>query len=239
MEGARARIAFHRFRDVPVKTLIISLPRLANCLNSREGFKRGNFVANSFNPPQLWDFVHKHTQVYEDEIFKTLELVPSETTLLLTGVDVENFSLAKEEFEEFRVCAFVTAGVRSNAMRIGLDKAGSVERNGRFETLGTINTILLTNASLSEGAMTRSIITATEAKTLVLQDMNVRSSYNAELQATGTGTDNTVIVSGHGPVIKYIGGHSKLGEMMAKAVTRATRDAIVKNPENQITGDVR
>ncbi|MFP3975222.1 MAG: adenosylcobinamide amidohydrolase [Dehalococcoidia bacterium] len=236
LEGARAQIAFHMFQDVPIKTLLITLPEPAICLNSREGFKRVKFVANSFNPPQLWDFVHEHWQTYEEEIFNTLDILPSETALLSTGVDMENFSLAEEELQEFRVSAFVTAGVSSNAMRVGVDRAGGIERNGKFEMQGTINTIVLTNATLSEGAMTRAIITATEAKTLALQDLDVQSSYNNNLQATGTGTDNVVIVSGRGPGINYTGGHSKLGELLARAVTCATRDAIVKNPENQITG---
>lgn len=235
MEGARAQIAFHIFQSIPVKTLLISLPKPVASLSSREGFKSVKFIANNFNPPKLWDYVHDNWQIYEEEILNTLKLVPSETVLLSTGVDVENFALAEEEFQEFRICAFVTAGVKSNAMRIGVDKASSVERDGKFEMLGTINIVILTNATLSEGAMVRSIITATEAKTLALQNLDVRSSYNTGLQATGTGTDNMVVVSGHGSKVRYMGGHGKLGELLARAVTKATEDALVKNPGNHLT----
>ena len=77
--------------------------------------------------------------------------------------------------------------------------------------------------------MVQSIVVATEAKTIALQDLDVRSSYNSVLQATGTGTDNIVVASGEGLKISYAGGHSKMGEMIARAVTKATKEAIVKH----------
>jgi len=148
---------------------------------------------------------------------------------LSTGVDIDDFALKLEECEELKVYAFVTAGVESNAMRVGVDKAGSIEIDGRFEQIGTINTVLLTNASLSESAMVRSIITVTEAKVIALQDLDIKSSYTPKLQATGTGTDSVVIVPGNGPPISYTGGHCKIGELMARAVTSATKEAILKH----------
>ena len=56
--------------------------------------------------------------------------------------------------------------------------------------------------------------------------MNVKSSYTPEWQATGTGTDQIVVVSGKGGKVDYVGGHTKLGELMARAVTSATIQAI-------------
>jgi adenosylcobinamide amidohydrolase len=76
--------------------------------------------------------------------------------------------------------------------------------------------------------MARSIITITEAKTISLQDLDMRSSYNPEIQATGTGTDNIIVVSGFGPKITYVGGHAKAGEIIAKTVTSAVKEAILK-----------
>jgi len=227
-EGAEAEIIYHQFRDLPLKTLFISLPEPRLALSSREGFRKARFVINNFNPPELWEFIHQDYRFFEDSILADLGLREDEVCFLSTGLDIEKFALVEESFKEFRVCAFVTAGVGSNAMRIGVDKAGSVEREGKFERVGTINTIALTNCKLSEGAMVRSIITATEAKTIALQDLGVMSSYNPELQATGTGTDTVVIVSGHGPKINYMGGHGKAGELLARVVTKATKDAIEK-----------
>ena len=106
-----------------------------------------------------------------------------------------------------------------------------MEQDGTFEnTLGTINIILLTNATLSDGAMARAIITATEAKTAALQDMDARSSVSPENQATGTGTDNMIIVSGKEPSrsILYTGGHTKIGELIGVSTKIAVAEAIKK-----------
>ena len=54
-------------------------------------------------------------------------------------------------------------------MRMSVDE-------GPFYEPGTINIVLLTNMKLSPRAMARAIITATEAKTAALQDLDVRSS---------------------------------------------------------------
>jgi len=113
-------------------------------------------------------------------------------------------------------------------MRIGKDGASDIERNGQFERVGTINTILLTGASLNSAALASSFITITEAKVIALQELDIRSSYNPDWQATGTGTDQIVVVSGKGSKCTYVGGHAKVGELMARAVNRATIDAIKK-----------
>ena len=231
-EGAKGEIVGHHFRDVPIKTLVISFYPPRKVLSSREGLKEARAVCNNYNPPELWDFIHQSWGLYLGEILLDLKFSPSEVAVLSTAVDIEDFASKVEEFEEFKVCAVVTAGVESNAMRVGIDKAGSIEREDGFERIGTINTILLTNASLSESAMLRSIITVTEAKVIALQDLDIRSSYDLTLQATGTGTDHVIIVSGDGPKVSYSGGHSKMGELMARAVTSATKEAILKHEKN-------
>ena len=231
-EGAKGEIVGHHFRDVPIKTLVISFSPPRKVLSSREGFKEVRAVCNNFNPPKLWDFIHQNWEVYSGEILLDLKLSLNEVAMLSTGVDIDDFALKVEEFEEFKVCAFVTAGVKSYAMRVGVDKAESIEREGKFEQIGTINTILLTNASLLESAMLYSTIIVTEARVIALQDLDIRSSYTPELVATGTGTDHVIIVSGDGPKVSYSGGHSKIGELMARAVTLATKEAILKQEKD-------
>ena len=78
--------------------------------------------------------------------------------------------------------------------------------------------------------MARAIITATEAKTAALQDMDARSSVSPENQATGTGTDNMIIVSGKDPgrQIRYTGGHTKIGELIGTSTKLAVAEAIKK-----------
>ena len=90
------------------------------------------------------------------------------------------------------VYALVTAGVESNAVRMSVDE-------GRFYEPGTINVIIMTNMKLSSRARTRAIISATEAKTAAMEDLDVRSSVSPQRnQATGTGTDEVLVVEGRG-----------------------------------------
>ncbi|MCK4403010.1 MAG: adenosylcobinamide amidohydrolase [Dehalococcoidia bacterium] len=228
LEGTRAQIIYHQFQGIEVKTFLSSFAKERRCLSTREGFKKVKVVANNYNPPPLWEFVHQNYNAYVNKILSDLNLSSAKTAMLLTGADMDNLVVKKEEYLEFKVFALVTAGTKSNAQRIGIDRAGSLEREGRFETLGTSNVIILTNALLSEGAMARGIITLTEAKVIALEDLDIRSSYDPEIRATGTGTDNAIIVSGQGARIDYLGGHSKMGELMARAVTSAVKEAIFK-----------
>lgn len=232
LEGTKTEIIYHQFKDVPVKTFLIFFDTKRRILSTLEGFKLVRYVGNHSNPPPLWDFVHENKKEYEEKIYSDLRLNPKDVSLLFTGVDIDNSSIKMERYEDIKIYGCVTAGVKSNAQRIGMDKPGSIERGGEFISLDTINIILLTNASLTDGAMARSIITITEAKTEVLQDLDIRSSYNPEIQATGTGTDNIIVVSGFGPKITYTGGHAKMGEMMAKVVISAVKEGIFKQSKN-------
>jgi adenosylcobinamide amidohydrolase len=141
---------------------------------------------------------------------------------------MEDACWAEEGFEDQWVLAFVTAGVKSNALRIGVDSARNIEQGNKFRSLGTINSIVISSAELTRPAMAASFITITEAKTIALEKFDVRSSYNPNIKATGTGTDQIVVISGTGQRCSYVGGHSKLGELMGRAVSRATSEAISK-----------
>jgi hypothetical protein len=77
--------------------------------------------------------------------------------------------------------------------------------------------------------MTRAVITATEAKTAALLDMDIRTSYdNGTHRATGTGTDNVLVLEGQGTLLENTGGHTKLGEMMASVVYEGVKAAVFK-----------
>jgi hypothetical protein len=77
--------------------------------------------------------------------------------------------------------------------------------------------------------MSRALITATEAKTAALLDMDVRSTFSARVhRATGTGTDNIIVAEGRGLPIDNAGGHSKMGELIARAVYDAVTEAVLK-----------
>ncbi|NWF51753.1 MAG: adenosylcobinamide amidohydrolase [Nitrospirae bacterium] len=235
LEGIKAEIIYHHFNDIEIKTFLLSFDTRRRVLSTLEGFKEVKFVGNHYNPPQLWDFVHNNKKSYEEKIYTDLGLNLKDVAMLYTGANIDNISIKTEEYKNVKISACVTAGVKSNAQRIGEDKAGSIEiKEGEFKSLGTVNIILLTNASFSDGAMARSIITITEAKTIAFEDLNIRSSYNPEIQATGTGTDNIIVVPGlsFGQKITYTGGHAKAGEIMARVVTNSVKEAILKQEKD-------
>ena len=230
MNDAGAEIIYHSFREIPVKTLLITFAKKMRVLSTQEGFLEVNLVGNHYNPPSLWDYLHDNYREYEDWLPRTLNIRSEEIAYLSTGVDMDNLAICEKSYGEFRVICLATAGVETNAQRMGDDAAQTVERENSFTRVeGTINLILLSNASLTDGAMARSIITATEAKTAVLQELDIRSTYTAmKNQATGTGTDDMIVVSGDGQKIKFTGGHTKAGELIAGAVKAAVGIAIKK-----------
>jgi len=52
-------------------------------------------------------------------------------------------------------------------------------------------------------------------------------SIKKTTQATGTGTDNIIVITGtNGPRVSYTGGHSKIRELIGKAVYETVVDAL-------------
>ena len=162
----------------------------------------------------------------KEKIANKLGIHPESIAQAGTAADMDNLSVITKEHKPFIVTALVTAGAKTNALRTGVDEGANIEGE---EPKGTVIIFVLTNATLTDGAMARALITITEAKTAAFQDLNVPSTYTKNVQATGTGTDSIVVVSGKtGPVVTYTGGHSKIGELMGKAVYEAVVEALGK-----------
>ncbi|WP_421077259.1 adenosylcobinamide amidohydrolase [Methanothermococcus sp. Ax23] len=225
----------------PTKTLMIEFNKNRKVLSTREGFKTVKYVGNNSIPVLFWDKVHSYKD-YEKQVLEKIGINEKDIALLSTGANMDNLAVAKEEFDEFYTIAFTTAGAKFNAIRLGDEEADYIEKdfktykivNGKLvekEKVGTVNIILITNADLTDGAMARAIITITEAKTNAFQELNIKSTKYPELQATGTGTDNIIVVKGFGKKADYTGGHTKLGEMIAKCVKRSVREALIKQDE--------
>ena len=178
-------------------------------------------MGNHYLPPPSWSLIHDQgPQSLSARVCKAIGLSPKKASLLFTGVDMDNLAVESAKYKDFEAYALVTAGAKSNALRASAEA-------GKYLEPGTINMIVMTNRKLTPRAMARAIITATEAKTAALQDLDVRSSQKPLLyQATGTGTDNMIIVQGKGPRADLTGGHSKLGELIAKAVYGGVRLAL-------------
>ncbi|MFH2066293.1 MAG: adenosylcobinamide amidohydrolase [Pseudomonadota bacterium] len=224
------RILRSRIYDFFHKTLVIDFKKPLSIVSTLEGERAGiQTVGNHFSPPQYWaatghmDGLEGHRK----RIYSVLGRDEKNTSFLFTGADMDNLSIQQESFKEMTVHALVTAGVEGNAMRMARDE-------GLFYEPGTINIIIMTNMRLTARAMTRAIITATEAKTAALLDMDIRSSFGSgAYRATGTGTDNVMVVEGTGIQIDNAGGHTKLGELIARAVYAGVQEAVDK--QNRLT----
>ena len=210
--------------DFKNRTLLINFKNPLSVVSTLAGHKTGiKTIGNHYTPPQNWGIGHVlGLKGLKKQVFNAIKVKKETACFLFTGADLNNLAIKKEKFKDLEVHALVTAGVRSNAMRMSKDTGGYYEP-------GTINIIIMTNMKLTSRAMTRAIISATEGKTAALLDMDIRSSYNKkEYRATGTGTDNIIVVEGTGTVLDNAGGHTKLGELIATAVSKGVKDAVYK-----------
>lgn len=215
------------------KTALLTFTQPMTILSSLQGWRDNILhVGNHYFPPPSWGLGHKQGLISLNEhTLKILGLEETSTALLFTGADMDSLAIVEKTYKNMRVIALVTAGVSSNAVRMSADTGDYYELGtpANSEEPGTINILLLTNTRLSPRAMTRGIISATEAKSAALQDLDIRSSYSPiHNPATGTGTDNIIIVQGSGPLIASSGGHTKMGELMAKGVYEAVLESIGK-----------
>ncbi len=197
LDGVEAKVVYHKYKGFKLNTLLVGFGEKRRVLSTLDGYKEVPFVGNTYTPLPLSKCTMKNYRGVKRNFPLALGIGPRAITFLSTGVDMDNLAVCEKSYEELKVCCLATAGAKGKALRTGVDKANYAEHDGNFRlTAGTINVVLLTNAALSGGAMARAIVTVTEAKTAVLQDLDVRSTYSPTYQATGTGTDNVIVVSG-------------------------------------------
>ncbi len=157
----------------------------------------------------------------------SFKIDPDFSTGLITLAKMKNVSIVTKQFKNLEVTAITTAGVRTNASRAG-DDSSYYEQNGEFK-FGTINIILLTNVCLEKPTLAEAFMTVTEAKSVALNNLKIPSQYSNGY-ATGTGTDGVAIFSNSdsSDTLTNAGKHSKLGELIGKAVIESVTKAIGK-----------
>lgn len=232
LKEVEAKVVYHNYEGFDLNTLLVSFGEKRRVLSTWDGYREVKFVGNNYTPAKLSQRTMKNYDDFQKKFPLALGVPPEEISFLSTGVDMDNLAVCETSYQEFKVCCLATAGARNNALRTGVDVASYVERDGNFEfASGTINVILLTNATLSDGAMARAIITVTEAKTVALQDLDYRSTSIPKMQATGTGTDNLIVVSGKGlgKPLRMTSGHTKIGELIGFSTKAAVAEALKKH----------
>ena len=152
------------------------------------------------------------------EYCKRLQL--SGTTVgMMTSASMDSFRRVTRLSQGVEISVMVTAGI-SNARCAG-DRADQRVFHEYGNPTGTINIIILTTAAMSRAAMVESVMLATEAKTVAMRKLGLKSPVSGTI-ATGTGTDAIAVANGAGPeTIRYCGKHVLFGEMLASAVIEA------------------
>lgn len=218
-----AKVVNHRVNDADFKSLVLRFTAPQTVLSTAESNAQAvQAVGNTYVPmhASLGHMAYGVEKVRRD-VAANLGYTPATYTGMMTGADMDNLSVQVRREGDVEAVALVTAGTRGNAQRMSKDV-------GYAHASGTINILLLTNRTLAPEAMARAIITATEAKTAALLDLDIRSTALPwPYQATGTGTDSMIVVQGEGPLVRYTGGHGKIGELIAKAVHAGVTEALI------------
>ncbi len=139
---------------------------------------------------------------------------------MVTAAKIQNYSLITRKLDDFSVSVAATAGCKHGE--------SSGEEMDVQEIRGTINIIVLIDANPTDSCMVASLITATEAKSAALRDLDVRSLYTGD-SATGSITDSVTVASPcKGKVIYYGGPASKLGKAVGYCTRKAVTEALLK-----------
>ena len=148
---------------------------------------------------------------------------------LMTAVPMKQVVIDREQSGPVWIECFCTVGV-TNAVRAG-EPVVSMHRGYDGHERGTINIILITNATLSMTALVGAVQVATESKTGTLMRHKVRSIADPSSLATGTGTDAVVIASSLEGIhrLPYSGTHTEMGAMIGRLVSRCVEEGLTRS----------
>ena len=216
------------------KTLIVRFAGERRVLSTSDGILDAQAAINHAAHPRLWHSLGRDSKAYAAEVRDAtadrLQLPRQALAQMSTAADMDNLAVVTRRYGPLTVTVLATAGARTNAIRTGVDAGAYIEGQvSATPPAGTINIMVLSNIALSDAALARALITVTEGKTAALEDLRVPSSYTKDVQATGTGTDCIIVVSGNAaPRASYTGGHSRIGELIGKATYAAVVEALGK-----------
>jgi adenosylcobinamide amidohydrolase len=143
---------------------------------------------------------------------------------MMTAASMNSLRIHSTEIEGEQIVVLSTTGI-ANALRAG-DIADYGLHQEVVREVGTINTAIITSATLSDAAMVETHMIATEAKAAVFQQLAIKSTVSDGI-ATGTGTDSTLVVSGqHSTAVRFAGKHTKFAEQVARLTMASIADSL-------------
>ena len=139
---------------------------------------------------------------------------------MVTAAKISNYSIVTKKTSDFSISVIATAGCQHGE--------SSGEQIDIPEIFGTINIIVFIDADPTDSCMVAALITATEAKSAVLRDLDLRSRYTGD-SATGSITDSVTVASnGIGKQLVLAGPASKVGKVIGLCTRQAVREALLK-----------
>ena len=190
------------------------------------GLTRAKGIINVHVPKTRDLEIHKCAEAFLKKAAVNLGLDPEEVVGLMTAADLRKVGVVNQKQQDTTLCALVTAGIRFSAT--AGEATASKLNSQSIEKTCTINIILIIDGNLTEGCMVDAAKTVTEAKTVVMRELDVRSDFSGDF-ASGTVTDSIVVAcTKKGPLIKYAGTGTMLGELIGKSVKDSLKEAIQK-----------
>ena len=156
---------------------------------------------------------------YTRERQRLIGLDPDRTVTFGTAAHMDNAVVTNLTSKNgVKVSAAVTGGIRGNGGRSS-DPASFDEAKRYMEKPGTIVILLAIESELTDGAMFQAMLTATQSKSCVIQELMAKSLYTPRI-ATGSGTDQVGIIcrKDDGNAISDCGIASDIGITLAQCV---------------------
>ena len=196
-----------------------SLNTVSSAIHNGGGLKKTKIIVNAQVTDEYGDrHLHDNPNAFILESFKKLGLTDGFVGMV-TYANVADFALVSKTDGDIAVSVVATAGCTH------AESAGEKIEVQKIE--GTINIIVVIDGNPVESCLVSTLITATEAKTAALRELDIRSRYSGD-EATGTITDAVVVAeTGQGPAILYGGPASKLGQLLGYCTRKAVKEAVM------------
>jgi adenosylcobinamide amidohydrolase len=190
------------------------------------GFKKTKAILNVQAPEELSDRkLHENPQKFIADSAKKLGL-SGDFVGMVTAAAVDKYALASKKDGDLTVTVTATAvDPKGNTC----DHAETAGETIQVEEMpGTINIMVVIDGNPTESCMVSTVLTATEAKTAAMWELDIRSRYSGDV-ATGTITDAIIVAkTNRGAPIVYGGPASKLGQLVGYCTRKAVKESIMK-----------
>ncbi len=190
------------------------------------GFKKAEAILNVQAPDDLSDQqLHANPQKFIVDSAKKFG-ISDNFVGMITAAAIDKFALASKKDGDLTIAVIATAVDTEGNTCSHAETAG--ETITVEEMLGTINIMVVIDGNPTESCLVSTVLTATEAKTAALWELDIRSRYSGDV-ATGTITDAIIVAAtSRGAPIIYGGPASKLGQLIGYCTRKAVKEAIMK-----------